>query len=335
MKSDTPTSHKQKEVPPAVKPFSRSDLPLGSDGRIYHLQLLPDELSSDIILVGDPGRALFIAERFFGEIEVSREHRGLRSITGRTRTGNQRVSVVTSGMGTPSLEIVLQEISILKQIDLTSRTPKQLPEPLQIIRVGTSGGLQAETPLGTAIVTRYAFGFDNTGLFYEAPAADENCSRLEHTLHEYLKANTPKGSRFFGRIWPYVSIGSQSLLSCIIQIGNGLGYACREGVTISNSGFFANQGRDVLSIHPSVPDLDLIMSHFDTGISGLRVENMEMETSALFHLGHGQGFHTASICPTVSNRRLETFANDYEQHVARAVEVALRALRENRARIVK
>jgi len=314
-----------------VKQFSRSDLPLGHDGRVYHLQLLPEELSSDIILVGDPGRAVFIAEYFFNEIEVSREHRGLRSITGRTRSGNQRVSVVTSGMGTPSLEIVLQEISILKQVDLTSRTSKALSEPLQIIRVGTSGGLQAETSLGTAIISRYAFGFDNTGLFYEAPAADETCARLELELYEYLKINTPKNSRFFGRIWPYVSRGSASMLSCTTQIARDLGCGFREGATISNSGFFANQGRDVLPIHPSIPDLDLVMSRFDTHIDGLRVENMEMETSALFHLGHGQGFHTASICPTVSNRRLETFAENYEQHVISAVEIALRALSAHRA----
>jgi uridine phosphorylase len=101
---------------------------------------------------------------------------------------------------------------------------------------------------------------------------------------------------------------------------------------VSNSGFFGNQGRDILAIHPSVPELDLVMSQFNTLIEGLRVENMEMETSALFHIGQGQGFHTASICPTVANRRLETFADDYEQHVMQAVEVALQALVVHRER---
>jgi uridine phosphorylase len=300
---------------------------------VYHLELHPEELSSDILLVGDPGRALSIAQRFFSAIEVSREHRGLRSITGVTNQGAQRVSVVTSGMGTPSLEIVLQEISILKQIDLKERTRKPLSEPLQIIRVGTSGGLQAETPLGSSIITRYAFGFDNTGLFYEAPAPDEHCARLEQSLYEYLRTHMPRTSRFHGRIWPYISSGSESLRACMTDAARAQGVSFREGVTVSNSGFFGNQGRDVLPIHPSVPELDLLMSQFDTQIHGLRVENMEMETSALFHIGQGQGFHTASICPTVANRRLETFADDYEKHVMQAVGIALQALATHRTQL--
>jgi uridine phosphorylase len=335
MTRDDAKASDRRDAARSTEQFSRSDLPLSKDGRVYHLELLPEELASDIILVGDPGRALSIARRFFSTIEVSREHRGLRSLTGITNQGGQRVSVVTSGMGTPSLEIVLQEISILKQIDLKTRTSKPLSEPLQIIRVGTSGGLQAETPLGSSIITRYAFGFDNTGMFYEAPPADENCARLEQQLYEYLRAHMPRTSRFHGRIWPYVSSGSNTLRACMTEVARVRGIPFREGVTVSNSGFFGNQGRDVLPIHPSVPDLDLIMSQFNTQIEGLRVENMEMETSALFHIGEGQSFHTASICPTVANRRLETFADDYERHVMQAVEIALQALVTHRAHLAR
>jgi uridine phosphorylase len=311
-------------------PFSSADLLLDLEGRVYHLQLLPEEVASDIILVGDPGRALFIAEHFLCDIELRREHRGLRSFTGKSRYDGHRVSVITSGMGTPSLEIVVQEISILKHIDLHSRTPKPSSEPVQIIRVGTSGGLQASTPLGTAVLTRYAIGFDNTGLFYEAPAPDENCRRLELELYEYVQSHMPRSSRFYGRIWPYVTMASPPLLSRIMHIASACNYPLCEGITVSNSGFFANQGRDILPIHPSIPDLDLLLSRFEPRIENLRIENMEMEASALCHLGQGQGFFTACICPTVSNRRLETFADDYETHIARAVEISLKALSSHR-----
>ena len=164
-------------------PISASDLPLDEQGRIYHLQIKPDQLAPDILIVGDPGRAEMIGSTFLHDIEVEHEHRGLVTITGISAVSGEpatilspiKTTVTTSGMGTPSLEIILQELVALNEIDFTTRLPKRRFPRLQIIRVGTSGALQASTRLGTLIITSYAIGMDNTGLYYEVPYPDETC----------------------------------------------------------------------------------------------------------------------------------------------------------------
>ena len=317
---------KSTNTAPSRQPFTSADIPILDDGRIYHLHLRPEQLASDILIVGDPGRATFIADRFFKEVQVSVEHRGLRSITGITRMEGHRVSIITSGMGTPSLEIVLQELSILKHVDFKTRMFQPLTEPLCIIRVGTSGALQTSTPLGTAIISHYAVGMDNTGMFYEGPVSDQICQQLELELHEYLKQHTPASSRFYGRIWPYVTKGDSGLTAHLTTAATERNHPFLGGITVSNSGFFASQGRDISTMPPTIRDIDLLLSQFDPKLGSYRVENMEMETSALFHLGGGQGFKTASICPAIANRRLETVARDIETHVAHAAEISLHSL---------
>ena len=164
-------------------PISASDLPLDEQGRIYHLQIKPEQLAPDILIVGDPGRAEMIGSTFLHDIEVEHEHRGLVTITGISEISGQpasiitpvRTTVTTSGMGTPSLEIILQELVALNEIDFRTRLRKTRFPRLHIIRVGTSGALQASTPLGTLIITSYAIGMDNTGLFYEIPYPDKTC----------------------------------------------------------------------------------------------------------------------------------------------------------------
>ena len=191
-------------------PFSEADLPIDADGRIYHLQLKPDQLAPDILLVGDPGRAEFIGAHFLTDLEVAREHRGLVTATGTAvDTGGRttivspaRTTVATSGMGTPSLEIVLNELVALNEIDFATRTRKSRFPRLHVIRVGTSGGLQSSTPLGTPIITTYAAGMDNTGLFYEAPPADETCLRLEEELTETIRRAMPPLLPFPGQDSP-------------------------------------------------------------------------------------------------------------------------------------
>ncbi len=122
-------------------------------------------------------------------------------------------------------------------------------------------------------------------------------------------------------------------VAALIQAAGDLNYPYLEGVTVSNSGFFGSQGRDILTSRPTIPNIDLVLSQFDPKLGSLRVENMEMETSALFLLGGGQGFHTGTICPAIANRREETFAEDYEGDVRRATEIAIRALRLNREKL--
>lgn len=306
------------------QPFHPPDLPI-VDGRVYHLELAPGELAEDILIVGDPGRVDFIAQNFLKKIELRREHRGLKTITGYTDWG-QRVSVTTSGMGTPSLEIVINEVVALHEIDFERRERKEEIPWLNIIRVGTSGGLQPDTELGTLIITEYAVGLDNTGLFYNAPHPDDNCRILEDRVRKAVNGAVLEGSRFKGKIQPYASKAHPEVVKSLEESAKELGVMFRRGITVSNSGFFANQGRSVSRIPLSVPDIDVLISKTDSGVEGLRFENMEMEASFLLHFLYPLGHRAGVICPVIDKRPEERFLFNYQEKVREAVEVALRAL---------
>ena len=322
-----------------AEPFSAADLPIDADGRVYHLQLSPGQVAPDILLVGDPGRAEFIGANLLRDVEIAREHRGLITVTGTSGlTGNRatvisplRTTVATSGMGTPSLEIVLNELVALHEIDFSTRTRKPRFPRLHVIRVGTSGALQATTELGTSIVTSYAIGLDNTGLFYETPCADGHCERLEKELSDIVAGAMDQRSRFHGAIRPYVSRAEPRLAAALTTAAATLGAPVRLGLTASNAGFFAPQGRDVSRMAPSVPDLDRVLADFDPRLDGQRIENMEMETSFLCHFLGGLGHWAGAICPVIANRRLDTFDHEYLGAIERATQAALLALAELRA----
>jgi uridine phosphorylase len=314
--------------------LTEADLPIDAKGRIYHLQITPEQLAPDILLVGDPGRAEFIARSFLRDLEVEREHRGLVTATGTyCATGGRatiisplRATVATSGMGTPSLEIVVNELVALNEIDFATRKPKSLFPRLHIIRVGTSGGLQASTRLGTSIITTYAVGMDNTGLFYEAPCPDQTCTRLERELAAMVEKAARPDSRFLGKIHPYVSRAEPAVVRALTQAAKDLGVAAKTGLTVSNSGFFASQGRDISRLRPGTPDLDRVFSEFDPGLDGQRVENMEMEASFLLHFLGGLGHWAGAICPAIANRRDNTFDHEYLAAIEGATRTALAAL---------
>lgn len=314
-------------------PFSEADLLINEKGRIYHLDLAPDELAKDIIIVGDPHRVLFIADEFVVEREFTRENRGLQTVTGIVKGTEStptphRVTIVTSGMGTPSLEIVVGELIALNEIDFKTRMrrPKKEIFPLNICRSGTSGGLQKTTPLGTPVISYYAIGMDNTGLFYNF-GADPKCDLLEKKVLEEIEKATPDGSRFKGYIRPYAALASQALVWAMQESANELKIVYKAGITVSNSGFWANQGRDVLGISLTVPDIDRILAETDTeSITGMKIENMEMEASTLFHMCWAKMYNAGAICPAIANRRDNTFDEHYKQNVHDATAIDLRAL---------
>jgi uridine phosphorylase len=311
------------------QPFHPSDLPL-VDGRVYHLRLSPQEVAEDILIVGDPGRVDLIEGEFLREVEVRRDNRGLKTVTGYTDWG-QRVTVTTSGMGTPSLEIVLNELVALHEIDFETMRRKERPPRVNVIRVGTSGGLQRDVELGTLVITEYAVGLDNTGMFYEAPLPDENSGILEERVREVLESAVDPKSRFRGRIFPYVSKAHPDVVRALESACSEVGVEFRRGVTVSNSGFFANQGRSVSRIPPVFPDIDVLLGETSTGIRGLRFENMEMEASFLLHFMYPLGHRAGVVCPVIDKRPEEKFLKDYRDRIllaARAALFALRRLRE-------
>jgi uridine phosphorylase len=324
----------------AVAPFTASDIVIDDQGRIYHLQVKPGQIAPDILLVGDPGRAEMIGSRFLRDLKLEHEHRGLVIITGTSEiTGEQatiispvRTTVATSGIGTPSLEIVVSELVALNEVDFETRTRKSDFPRLHIIRVGSSGGLQASTELGTPIITSYAIGLDNTGLYYEAPYPDENCERLEGETAQVIRNAMSTESRFYGKIHPYVTRAEPTLVGALEEASRSLGVWTKTGLTVSAPGFFAPEGRDIARVKPSVLDLDKIFAEFDPGVEGQLVENMEMESSFLMHFLGGLGHWAGTICPAIANRQEETFDINYQEAVQNATKVALLALANTRER---
>ena len=319
---------------PNPGPFNASDLPIDDQGYIYHLQISPEELAPDILLVGDPGRAEMIGSTFFHDIALEHEHRGLVTVTGLSQVSGKpatiisplKTTVTTSGMGTPSLEIVAQELVILNEIDFETRTRKKDYPQLHVIRVGTSGALQSTTKLGTSIIASYAVGMDNTGFFYEVPYADDHCQRMEKELHQLLADSMPESSRFHGKLHPYVAQAEPRLVKALVESAESLGVTHKLGLTVSNSGFFSPQGRDVARIKPSIEELDRILGEYDPGLDGQRIENMEMETSFLTYFMNALGHWAGAICTTIANRRDNTFDHDYQNAVKNAISTALLAL---------
>ena len=320
--------------------YSAADLPINEDGAIYHLQAKPGQISPDILVVGDPGRAELIGSMFLRDLEFEHEHRGLVTVTGTSQvTGNRatiispvRTTVTTSGMGTPSLEIVLGELVVLNEIDFATGKRRSNFPRLRIIRVGTSGALQASTALGTLVITSYAIGLDNTGMYYEAPYPDDNCRRLEEQLSVVVRNAMSPESRFYGKIHPYVSRAEPAISAALLDAAEELGAPARLGITASSSGFFAPQGRDVARVNPSVSRLTSVLGAYDPNVDGQRIENMEMEASFLIHYLCGLGHWAGAICPIIDNRPQHTFDHHYKESAVMATKVALLAFAKLRNR---
>jgi len=313
------------------------DIPVSSlpvvDGRIYHLSICREELADKCIIVGDPERVPKIANKFLAKVTADRSHRGLRTITGITENGGVPLTIVTSGMGTPSLEIVLNELIAVHELDLTTRKPlKGEHKPLTIIRVGTSGAVRSGTQLGTAIITKWAIGLDNTGTYYDAPC-DPVTEAIEETVTKAVRAAAAPGSRFGSRLAPYAAAASPEVVDTLIEVAKEEKVLHKVGITASAAGFFANQGRQIRPyLKVTVPNVDSVVGSVDlSGIEGIapkdiKVENLEMESAALYHIGGMAGCRCGTICVTVAQRRTGEFLNNQAECVEAASRVAVDAL---------
>ena len=293
------------------------------DDAVYHLTAR--NIARDILLVGDPGRAKLIGDEFLKSNAKVDEHRGLYTVTGETKKDGQRITICTSGMGTPSEEIVINELFGIGNIDLITRKKQLELMNLSIIRVGTSGGIQPTVPLGTPIIAEYAVGLDNTGSFYDIPHQDDFSPKLEEQIYAAIKGAQSPSSRFYGKIFPYVSHSDPATTKALVSAAKELGIPYELGITASNDGFFANQGRSISPIPLSVPDIDLVLSNIDTDI-GLKINNFEMESSFLFHFMMGLGMSAGSVCATIADRRNNKWAENPAESVENAINIAVRAL---------
>jgi len=270
--------------------IGESELILNPDGSVYHLKLTPGELAENIIVVGDPGRVANVSKNF-DRIELIRQNREMLTHTG--YIGNKRLTVLSTGMGTDNIDIVLNELDALVNIDLEKREIKPEHTSLNIIRLGTSGALQAGVPVDSVVASTHGIGLD--GMLYYYKGLSEV---LDREITEAFIAQTDWPA-VFPR--PYAVACAPGLLS---HIGNGY----LQGMTATAPGFYGPQGR-ILRLETTHPDLNKAIAGFD--FHGKNVLNFEMETSALYGLGKMLGHSTLTVCAIVANRVEKKYSKDY------------------------
>jgi len=267
--------------------ISETDLILNPDGSVYHLNLLPIHISDTIIAVGDPGRVYSVSQHF-DEVEFEMNKREFITHVGKFK--GKRITVISTGIGPDNIEIVLTELDALANIDLKTRELKSQKKKLNIIRIGTSGALQEDIPVGAHLVSDYAVGLDNLMSFYDLPM-DELEEGLAQDIHR--KTGLP--------FMPYVVRGSEILRDQIA------GSDMIKGNTVTCPGFYAPQGR-VVRLPIRFPNLLEDLNYFNKGDFWLT--NFEMETSAYYAFGKLLGHEVLSANAIIANRMKTKFSKD-------------------------
>ena len=268
-----------------------SELILNSDGSVYHLNLKPEHISDTIITVGDPGRVYRVSQ-YFDKIDFELNKREFITHTGRYK--GKRITVMSTGMGTDNIEIVMTELDALVNIDLEKRVPKNKKASLNIIRLGTSGSLQQDVPLGSHLVSDYAIGLDTLMYFY----------KLENTELEKTIASEMERSMELP-FTPYCVKGSSDLLQKI-------GFDMLKGNTVTCPGFYAPQGRE-LRLPLRMPKLMEHLNYFH--YDNFWLTNFEMETAGYYAMGRMLGHEILSVNAIIANRITNKFADDADKVV--------------------
>lgn len=281
-----------------------SELPKQPNGAIYHLDLFPEEIADDIILVGDPGRVEKISDRF-DKVELKRQNRELITHTG--MKNGKRLSVISTGMGTDNIDIVLTELDALANIDLEKMEVKNEHKSLNLIRIGTSGALQAEIDTGSFVASAYGLGIDGVLQFYK------NKGDFEDDLVEAFVKQTDWNEKL---PYPYCTAASQQLLDKVA-------HDFYQGITVSAPGFFGPQGRSVRA--PLMyPELNQKIEEFS--FNGKSITNMEMECSAIYGLSKVLGHNPLTVCLIVANRVTYGSAFDYHTMMNKLIDTVLERL---------
>jgi uridine phosphorylase len=283
--------------------YSESELIINGDGSVFHLHLLPEQIADKVILVGDQNRVDKVAA-FFDSIECTVQNREFRTVTGWYK--NKRISVVSTGIGTDNIDIVLTELDALVNIDLQNREDKENKTKLSIVRIGTSGGLQSFTPEGTFVVSEYGIGFD--GLLNYYAGRDAVCNL---NFEQAFVLQTGYDARFAA---PYCIATSERLTRQIA--GNDMVL----GTTISAPGFYGPQGR---AIRVPLHDASLNNKIMQFEYEGHRITNFEMEGSAIAGLSALMGHEATTVCLIIANRLGKRFIGSYDQKMKELIEKVL------------
>lgn len=282
--------------------IAESELIINERGAIYHLATRPEEIAHTIITVGDPDRVKEVSKHF-DRVDYRMNHREFVTHTG--FIGQKRLSVVSTGIGTDNIDIVLNELDALVNIDFESRLVKEKTVSLKIIRLGTCGSLQADVPVDSFLASTHGLGIDNLMNFYLQDTNEED----KQLLHAFV-TQTQLHSRFS---YPYISGASMSLIKHFMD-----GFA--HGITVTCPGFYGPQGR-VLRLGLANPQLIDRLTSFTFGSH--RITNFEMETAGIYGLGKALGHHCLSISAIVANRISKKFSADGNAAVEKLIERAL------------
>ena len=285
------------------KYFAPSELIINEDGSVFHLHLKPEQLADKVILVGDPGRVALVASHFeTKECEV--QSREFHTITGTYK--GKRITVQSTGIGCDNIDIVLNELDALANIDFTTRTEKETHRTLSLVRIGTCGGLQPNTPAGTYIASVKSIGFDGLLNFYAG--RNEVCDlQFEEAFKQHMHWNPLLCS-------PYVIDGDKELIDRIAQDD------MVRGVTIACGGFFGPQGRE-LRVPLADPKQNENVECFE--YEGLRITNFEMESSALAGLSALMGHKAMTCCMVIANRLAKEANTGYKNTIDKLIEKVL------------
>lgn len=292
-----------------MNPISHTDLILNPDGSIYHLHLLPGDIADQIILVGDPGRVAQVSSHF-DHVELLKSNREFVTHTGSFK--GKRITVISTGIGTDNIDIVLNELDALANVNLKERTIKSEHKSLNLIRIGTCGALQADIAPGQQIISRVAGGFDGLYHFYKDPGKF-NMEALARSFMDHTKWKQSLAE-------PYFTKGSEHLLQLLS------GPSLVSGITISTPGFYAPQQR---SIRLSPFDQELVSKIGTFRFEGMRINNFEMESSALYALSSLLGHQAITICVAIANRISLEFLEAYHESVDELISMVLDKLTLN------
>lgn len=280
-----------------------SELIINADGSIFHLHLKPEQIADNIILVGDPGRVQLIG-KLLTDIEFQVENREFVSTTG--KYNNQRVTIVSTGIGTDNIDIVVNELDALANINLVTREINPTHRKLNFVRIGTSGGLQDFLDVNSFVISRKAIGFDGLLNFY---ANRDSVSDLP--FEKAFKIHTDWGKQLTS---PYVVDCSETLLNKIHSEDT------IAGVTISAPGFYGPQGR-VLRLPLADPQLNEKIESFS--FEKYKITNFEMECSAIYGLSKLLGHEALTICLIIANRLKKEANSNYHQSMETLIRLVL------------
>jgi uridine phosphorylase len=285
-----------------LKHFPATDLVLNAKNQVYHLGLSPENLATKVIVVGDQDRVGMIS-KFFDSIEHQSQHREFTCHTGVYQ--GKRISILSTGIGTDNIDIVVNELDALVNIDLENRIEKEVKTELEIVRIGTCGIVQSYIPIHSYILSSHALGLDNIAHFYEIPF-NENEFSLGEKIQNHIGLPA--------KIIPYlISADSEMTKRFASELTN-------QGITITSSGFYGPQGRN-LRIPTYASEIHNSLSSFES--DGLQILNFEMESSALFALGKALGHKCTTICLGVANRPNYEFSKGYDQEMNGLIEYVL------------